>query len=285
MQVRLAFATAIQREPDILLVDEVLAVGDMDFQRKCFDIFQRYKDNKVTILFVSHDHSSIRRFCDRAILLDNGQVVASGNTNEVIDQYVYKTNIDNSDNTVNSATNVLGQKHSSDKAESNLSAGPLADNADLIENVANYRSLSNYRWGNKKLEIRNVRLLDKNGNDRDSFISGDSMEIRMEFVSNDIIKRPIFGFDITNEKEEICYGTNTLLKGIRLEDVKSNGSIRIHINALPILRGKYYLSVAAQSEDNRTTYDWHSKMYPFYIINNNSEEGFIRINCDFSISE
>jgi len=90
MQVRLAFSTAIQTDPDILLVDEVLAVGDMDFQKKCFEVFERYKKDNVTILFVSHDLAAVRRFCDKTLLLSNGRQVEFGGTNGVIDKYIYK---------------------------------------------------------------------------------------------------------------------------------------------------------------------------------------------------
>jgi lipopolysaccharide transport system ATP-binding protein len=89
MQVRLAFSTAIQTDPDILLVDEVLAVGDMDFQQKCFEVFNRYRRDGVTILLVSHDLGSIRRFCDKTLLLGGGDQIAFGATSEVLDIYVH----------------------------------------------------------------------------------------------------------------------------------------------------------------------------------------------------
>src|SRR5690606_17744155 len=89
MQVRLAFSTAIQTDPEILLMDEVLAVGDMEFQQKCMDVLNRYRNEGVTIVFVSHDLGSVRRFCDRALLLRHGEQVALGKTDEVIDRYIY----------------------------------------------------------------------------------------------------------------------------------------------------------------------------------------------------
>jgi ABC-type polysaccharide/polyol phosphate transport system ATPase subunit len=88
MQVRLAFSTAIQTDPDVLLVDEVLAVGDMEFQQKCFDVFNRYRKEGVTILFVSHDLGAIKRFCDKTLQLQQGRQVALGETDEVIDRYI-----------------------------------------------------------------------------------------------------------------------------------------------------------------------------------------------------
>lgn len=89
MQVRLAFSTAIQTDPDILLVDEALAVGDMEFQQKCFDVFSRYKREGVTILFVSHSMDAVKRFCDKTLLLKRGEQVSFGDTEKVIDDYLH----------------------------------------------------------------------------------------------------------------------------------------------------------------------------------------------------
>jgi lipopolysaccharide transport system ATP-binding protein len=88
MQVRLAFSTAIQTDPDILLVDEVLAVGDLEFQAKCNDKFVEFKNKGVTLLIVSHDLNAIKRFCSRTLLLSNGEQVAIGASNEIVDRYI-----------------------------------------------------------------------------------------------------------------------------------------------------------------------------------------------------
>ena len=89
MQVRLAFATAIQTNPEILLVDEVLAVGDMEFQQKCSDYFNQYQKENKTMIFVTHDLSAVRRFCDKTILIRDGQMADYGETDKVIDTYIY----------------------------------------------------------------------------------------------------------------------------------------------------------------------------------------------------
>ena len=93
MQVRLAFSTAIQTDPDVLLVDEVLAVGDLEFQQKCFEVFNRYRMEGVTIIFVSHDLCAVKWFCDKTLLLQRGCQVAFGDTDEIIDRYVRGLNI------------------------------------------------------------------------------------------------------------------------------------------------------------------------------------------------
>ena len=120
MQVRLAFSTAVQTDPDILLVDEVLAVGDIDFQQKCFDVFEQYKKDNVTILFVSHDLAAVRRFCDKTLLLSSGRQVDFGETNAVIDKYIYKE-----------------------------------------ERQVNQGEEKKTRWGTKRIEILDVKFIDK----------------------------------------------------------------------------------------------------------------------------
>ena len=87
MVVRLAFSTAIQTEPEILLLDEVLAVGDREFHQKCFTVFERYRKEDKTVVFVTHDLNSVKRFCDRALLLNHGAQVAFEDTDEVVDEY------------------------------------------------------------------------------------------------------------------------------------------------------------------------------------------------------
>jgi ABC-2 type transport system ATP-binding protein len=87
MHVRLAFSVAIQVDADILLMDEVLAVGDMHFQQKCFDVFNKYKEQKKTIVLVTHDMGAIQRYCTRAIFVNEGKIVRDGNPNEVVEEY------------------------------------------------------------------------------------------------------------------------------------------------------------------------------------------------------
>lgn len=87
MIVRLAFSTAIQIEPEILLLDEVLAVGDLDFQRKCFEVFEKYREMDKTVVYVSHDLTTVGRFCDKVLLLNHGEQIAIGNPEEIINLY------------------------------------------------------------------------------------------------------------------------------------------------------------------------------------------------------
>ena len=148
MQVRLAFSTAIQTDPEILLMDEVLAVGDMEFQQKCLDVLSKYRKDGVTIVFVSHDLGSVRRFCDRTLLLNKGEQVVLGDTGDVIDRYVYG-----------------GGEEAPDSSE-NQNEPEVAETEAKSED-------RNPRWGDKTIEITNVEFYDKFGNKRARFNSFD----------------------------------------------------------------------------------------------------------------
>ena len=165
MQVRLAFSTAVQTNPDILLVDEVLAVGDMEFQQKCFDVFNSFKKDGVTILFVSHDLGAVRRFCDKTMLLRGGQMVEFGETSRIIDKYIYNTD-------------------GGDKPEAGAET-----KAEVEEKKT--------RWGNGKVEITGVKLLDKNGHENSNFVFGDPMTVRVYYKVNEPVSSPVSGSSST----------------------------------------------------------------------------------------
>jgi lipopolysaccharide transport system ATP-binding protein len=259
MQVRLAFATAIQKEPDILLVDEVLAVGDIDFQRKCLDIFQQYKNKKVTTLFVSHDLNSLRRFCDKTLLLYGGSIAAFGDTNDVIDNYVYGSRL-----------------------EKNVATSQAVTILDEASDSTEIRPKTTERWGNKKIEIIGVKFLDKHGNENVSFTTGDPMTIRIEFNANERTDDLIFGLIIYSESGTYCYGTNTDLKKYDIGYVEGRHMIDFVISQIPMFQGKYLLTIAAHSKAQQP-YDWNNKLYSFNIYNPTENLGLFDVPCTWKL--
>ena len=158
MQVRLAFSTAIQTDPEILLMDEVLAVGDMEFQQKCMGVLNRYRNEGVTIVFVSHDLGSVRRFCDRTLLLNHGEQVALGETDEVIDRYVYG-------------------RVAEEPAASAPEELPPAEKTPQ---------------GNGKVKITGVKFLNKFGAESARFNAFDPMTIRIFYSGPGRVADPVF---------------------------------------------------------------------------------------------
>lgn len=246
MQVRLAFSTAIQTDPDVLLVDEVLAVGDMEFQQKCFEVFNRYRKEGVTILFVSHDLGSVRRFCDRTLLLGNGEQKAFGETGEILDHYVY------------------GVKE-------------LSDEDVAAENVQ-AKTTPLTRWGDKKVVINDVQFLDKFGAAGTRFNSSDPIKIRIYYSTPFCILDPVFGMGLYTDQGQLLYGTNTELKGAKVDRLEGDGYIDLEIDRIPMIAGRFLLTVAVHTRDGKT-YDWIDKQYSFDVLPKGRDIGLFDVSC------
>lgn len=254
MQVRLAFSTAIQTDPEILLMDEVLAVGDMEFQQKCLEVLNNYRKEGVTIVFVSHDLASVRRFCDRAVLLHKGEQIAIGETGEVIDRYVY------------SGGNAC-EAGASKPEDSSLSSEDCSE-----ESV---------RWGNKKVEINDVRMYDKFGNESCRFNSLDPMIIRIYYDSHETITDPVFGIALYSDTGDLLFGTNTELKNISISYIEGKGHIDLNIESIPMFAGRFMLTVAVHTHDQKP-YDWHDRQYSFDVIATGRDSGLFQVPCQWN---
>jgi lipopolysaccharide transport system ATP-binding protein len=252
MQVRLAFSTAIQTDPEILLLDEVLAVGDMDFQQKCLNVLNTYREEGVTIVFVSHDLGAVRRFCDRTLLLNHGEQVAIGETNRIIDKYVYGSG--------------LNAKYSE----------TIIENYNDIENLSQ-KSKSENSITHKKIEISDVRFIDKNGNYSYKFLSHDSMTVRVFYKCHENIASAAFGIAIYVSNVHV-FGTSTKHRNFKLNIECPEGFIDFTVNNLTLNEGKYELTAAIASDDLRTQYDWHDRLYFFNIQRSNDDEGLLLLD-------
>jgi lipopolysaccharide transport system ATP-binding protein len=259
MQVRLAFSTAIQTEPEILLMDEVLAVGDMEFQQKCLSVLEQYRKGGITIIFVSHDLSYVRRFCDRTLLLNHGIQVALGKTNEVIDKYVY------------------GKQ---DEIIVGVENADLENDSDLFQDDKTV--VDNTRRGDQKIEIKNVEFYDKFGNLSSRFNSFDQMTIRIFYCAYEKIFDPIFGIALYSEKGENLFGTNTELKNVVIDSIEGKGYIDLQIKSISMLSGRFLLTVGIDSLTHHP-YDWHDKKYYFDVISTSRDAGIFDVPCKWVI--
>ncbi|MCJ7735865.1 MAG: ABC transporter ATP-binding protein, partial [Anaerolineae bacterium] len=210
MYVRLGFSIAVYTEPDILLVDEVLSVGDASFQRKCLNRISSLREKGSTILFVSHDLESIRRLCSRGIWLQDGVVAASGPVEKVIDTYM----------------SAIRREH----VES-LRQNSISKNAK--------------RWGSGEIEIVEVELLDALGRPGMMFKTSESIVVRIHFVAHRRIEQPVFGIAIHRDDGMHISGPNTRSSGFDTAVVEGTGYVDYCVEALPLLEGAYELSATA----------------------------------------
>lgn len=234
MYVRLGFAVAIHTNPDLLLVDEVLAVGDVSFQNRCMESIYRFRRQGGTLLLVSHDLNTIQSLCTRALWIENGMVAAEGAPADVVMAY---------------------KQHMAELEEGQNESAPPEIAAD------------EQRWGTRELEITAVELCGKNGKTRSTFVTGETLTIRLHYRCSQPIERPVFGFGINHQNGLHIFGPNTKFAALNIESLEggSSGVISYEIPELPLLEGQYTLSAAAVNDTDTITYDYHDRAYPFRI--------------------
>ncbi len=228
MFVRLAFAVAINIDPEILIVDEALSVGDVFFQAKCYHKFTEFKNAGKTILFVSHDLGSIAKYCDRVILLNNGVKLAEGDPKEIIDLYkqVLVSNAEMRD---------LDEVRSGINKEQNL---PEDGNAWKESLLLNPNALE---YGNKYAQITDFAIIDDKGRITSNIQKNTEFKIRMKVKFNRDIDEPIFAFTIKDLQGTDVTGTNTMYELLNFGLVKRDEVKVIEFSQNMNLQGKNYL--------------------------------------------
>ena len=225
MFVRLAFAVAINIDPEILIVDEALSVGDVFFQSKCYKKFEEFKEAGKTIIFVSHDLSSIQKYCDRAILLDKGSKIGEGKPSEIIDMYKRAM--------VGMLEDEAEEEKEQDKAQ------PIPLNPDVQE------------YGDRLIEITGFSIIDNTGKATTTLIKGDAFTIQVKITSHIETSNPIVAFTIKDPKGTDITGTNTMFEGINVGNMSVGDERTISFKQnLDIQGGQYILSLGCTRYEN-----------------------------------
>lgn len=232
MTARLGFAIATDIEPDILLLDEVLSVGDVAFQQKSAERIQSFRASGATILLVSHSLDAVQAMCDRAVWLDHGKVMADGNPEAVVQRY-------------------RGQ-------DTQAEAHRLSSALDLD---------ATQRWGTRRIEIVAVRLLNEKGIEKTIFRTGDPLVLQMDYRCNETVPAPIFGMAINRQDGIHITGPNTAFAGMVLPTLREPGTMTYRIPYLTLLEGLYNISVAVTNHDDTEIFDYHDRAYPFRVVN------------------
>lgn len=275
MFVRLAFAVAINIEPEILIVDEALSVGDVFFQAKCYHKFEEFKEMGKTIVFVSHDLSSISKYCDRVVLLNKGVKLGEGSPKEMIDTYkqVLVGQYEIPDETEH--TNLL---HDEDIREKAAGAGKVRARKQDGENAAKQGiNPELLEYGSKKAKIEEYWLTDCNGVKTTAIIKGQEYTIRMKVSFAEDCPAPIFAFTIKNIKGTEITGTNTMVEKAFLEPVKAGEVKEITFTQHMNLQGGEYLlslGVTGYEGDDFTVYHRLYDVLNMTVISDKDTVGF-----------
>lgn len=232
MWARLGFAVATDVDADVLIVDEVLSVGDDSFQRKSAERIASFREKGVTILLVTHNMGLVKQLCQRAAWLDQGKLIDVGSVEVVVDRYLQSVR---------------------DKENRRL-AEERYDNQEK-------------RWGSKKIEITGVHLLDEAHQPQHIFYTGQPLILEMDYLAHEPVDAPVFGIAIHRQDGVHLSGPNTAFSGLNLGTISGAGKLIYTVPRLPLLPGKYFFSVAATKSDDSEIYDYHDRQYPIQIDN------------------
>jgi lipopolysaccharide transport system ATP-binding protein len=228
MYARLAFAVSISVEPDVLLLDEVLSVGDEEFQMKCFERIAHFRQEGRTIVLVSHSLGTITSMCQDAIWIDRGDLKAYGPSEDVVGEY-------------------LGQVH-------------LAESAVPTEGAAANR------WGNGDVKITGVNFIDGTGRKTTNLRGGEPASIEIEYEGVRPVDELIAGIAIYRaENSELVHGQNSLRSDL-VHRMPTSGTVRFAFPELPLLKGPHMLTVAMHDNACKTIYDWREHDYAFSVL-------------------
>jgi ABC-type polysaccharide/polyol phosphate transport system ATPase subunit len=281
MYMRLGFAVAIHVDPDVLLVDEVLAVGDEGFTHKCLDKFGEFKRRGKTILLVTHSLGLVERFCDEALWLDGGQMKAMGDPKRVVGAYI--TDVESQEERQLAAGDAKAQETvaiSPDEPAAVLPDHPVetaAAPADMFRATEG-------RWGSREVEITDVMLASADGERGHVFHSGDPVDIRIRMRAPLAVEDFVIGVGIFNAEGVCCYGTNTTIDDFQSERLFGDAEAVFAIENLDLVEGTYKLDVAIHKRDGYP-YDYHRLLHTFRVKSRRKDVGIFRPRHGWRFSE
>lgn len=272
MFARLAFAVSINVNPDILIVDEALSVGDVFFQAKCYKKLSDLKNSGKTILFVTHDMGSVIKYCNRAILINDGIVAAEGNPSEIVDIYkkvlVGQYDVDEE----NSTSEV--KKFIEEKAVKETSINGMWKDYMLI-------NPNKQIYGDMRAEIIDFGIFDEKNEVNNTISKMRNFTIKMKVKFNETIENPIFAFSIKDTKGTEITGTNTIIENIDTGKVEKGRIIDIAFTQKMIIQGGQYLlqlGCTGYERDNLVVYNRLYDICCITVISEKTTVGYFDMN-------
>ena len=274
MYMRLGFAVAINVNPDVLLVDEVLAVGDEGFTHKCLDKFAEFKRSNKTILLVTHSLNLIERFCDEALWLDGGRAMSHGDPKRVVGAYLTKVE-EGEARLLAETTAKAVESASRGQEEQDGREGQEPGTEQPVDPTSNMFQATEGRWGSREVEITDVAFVDRSGQPSFVFHSGDPIEVRVKLRAAQPVDDFVFGIGLFNADGVCCYGTNTYLEEMNPKRLTGEAEATFAIESLDLVEGTYKLDIAVHKVDG-FAYDYHRLLYTFRVKSRVHDVGIYR---------
>ncbi len=267
MLMRLAFASAIHVDPDVLIVDEALAVGDVYFQRKSVDRMEYFRKAGKTVLFVSHDPQLVQRFCSRALWLEEGKVAVCGPAREVVTAY-----------------QAFCMQLEDNRLKMTAESGGIRsrENEEIIRSLR----LTGSRWGNGRIRFTSVQIFNEAGEKTWIVRSGQPLTLRIEFVAEDDFEAPVFAVDI-HRFDGVFIGSinNFDTHEATLPVARGEGAVELNLERLDLPLNVYFLTLKAYTENGapgwRDPADIHNQMYQFDVVTDRVVHGIVEFSAEW----
>ncbi len=270
MFVRLAFAVAINIDPEILIVDEALSVGDVFFQAKCYHKFEEFKEMGKTIVFVSHDLSSISKYCDRVFLLNKGNLLGEGSPKKMIDDYKRV---------------LVGQYEAVEKNQELLEDDDVRRAAQAASRGENPHLLE---YGTKQAEIVEYYITDDQGVRTTAVIKGTTFTLHMKVKFRDAIPAPIFAFSFKNVTGTEITGTNSMIEKSFLDSVEAGAVKEVSFTQKMSLQGGEYLLSLGVTGYNKDVFEVYHRLYDALnvtVVSDKNTVGFYDMDSKVAVTD
>ncbi|MEF3304491.1 ABC transporter ATP-binding protein [Paenibacillus sp. GYB003] len=275
MYMRLAFSVAINVNPEILLIDEILSVGDANFQKKCFDKIEGFKASGATIVIVAHDLGTIEKICDKVVWMDQGHIIEQGEPDRIVNlytQHMHKKFVEQRQQEyLEEMTN--SNSHDSEKVDAALDSMISQENIQFSEDV---------RWGSKEVIITEARIINHKGEPTNVISAGEAVVIEIDYKVNVPQKEYIFGMGFYSSDKILLYGNNTQIGKMKLNNIDQTGTIKFKIKQCSLLTGNYKLNVAVVDGDHRAL-DFIKFYMDFSVVSNDKAVGFFSIDYNWEV--
>ena len=308
MLMRLGFSIATCVDPDILLIDEILAVGDEGFQKKCFERLETYKKSGKTIVLVSHGMEMVRKFCERAILLHGGRVVCDDVPKRTIEAYhetlygpeYFLIHPREGEITPDEGAGAEAEEPASVE-EASVEEAAVGESPPEVtakaegpeESIATEEAphpdpTAYQRHGTLEAEVKEAALRNGRGEEKDSFVSGETFSVRLRIRCHEDLENPTVGMILTRFDQGggvLVYNTNTLWRNIKIGQLKKGEEFEVYFDqAVSLPEGTYYLNVGVADPEGLRLIDWHENLKAIRIERGGPRwEGTINLNSEIRV--
>lgn len=261
MYMRLAFSVAINVDADVLLIDEILAVGDMAFQAKCFNKLREIKNRGTTIVIVSHSLAQIEQICERSYWIHEGKIRKQGAPRDV--HPLYKDYMSHKSQGVETPPPATSEEEAQAEAEPALEAQPEPVEPETQK-----------RWGSGEATMQSVQVLDRNGNERTSFAPNEPFTVRIAYTAQRALPNSVVGIAVYKSDQTFMYGTNSLIDMSQPVKLQRQGTIDLVIDSFPVANGSYAIDLALHRPDG-FNYDFWREICTITIADKINPPGLI----------